>query len=70
MNDHVVEAGQAYRDFSESGIVRCQDGRCPLRVNYPGRYPAEGKVYRPHIHFAVWKGNEWDTVARTVEFSQ
>jgi len=64
----IKEAGDAYDDFSNSGIVKCVDGICRLRVHYPGRYTAEGRVYNPHIHFAVWQGNQWDPVARTVEF--
>ncbi len=67
-NKKVLEAGKAYGDFSNSGIVQCDDGICSLRVHYPSQYTAEGKVYNPHIHFTVWKGEEWDTLARTVEF--
>ena len=67
--DRVLEAGEAYADFGNRGITRCEGGVCELRLEFPGRYKAEGKVYNPHLHFAVWEGDRWNMTARTIEFT-
>ena len=66
--DEILEAGKAYANFENSGVAKCSSGVCELNIAYPGRYTEDGKVFNPHIHFAVWEGDRWDTVAHTVEF--
>ena len=67
-NESVLEAHEAYGDFSNSGITRCSEGICDMNINFPGQYRAEGEVHNPHVHFAVWKGHHWDTNVKTIEF--
>lgn len=65
----VREAHAAYGDFSNRGIVRCRDHVCRFTLDPPGRYTAEGKNFRPHLHFTEWRGDRWDSVTKTVEFT-
>jgi hypothetical protein len=67
-NKSVLEAHEAYGDFGNSGITKCHKGICDMHINFPGQYTAEGEVHNPHVHFAVWKGEHWDTDVKTIEF--
>ena len=63
----VREAHDAYGDFTNSGIVQCRAGQCDFTLDRPGRYTAEGRVFRPHVHVAPWRGDHWGAVG-TVAF--
>lgn len=59
----VREAHDAYDDFTNSGIVQCERRTCEFTVDTPGAYTADGRVFRPHIHVAEWRGDHWGDVA-------
>ena len=63
----VREAHDAYGDFTNSGIVQCRKGTCDFTLDRPGQYTAEGRVFRPHVHVAPWRGDHWGAVG-TVAF--
>lgn len=67
-NDEKVEAHRAYGDFSNSGIIQCDNYECDIPVAFPGIYTEHGETFNPHVHFTHWKGDRWDTVAKTIEF--
>lgn len=62
-DERVREAHDAYDDFTNSGIVACERRTCGFTVDAPGAYTADGKVFRPHIHVAEWKGDHWGDAA-------
>lgn len=66
--DRVLEASRAYGSFANSGIVKCKKGLCTFKIDRPGSYTAEGKVFTPHVHFTTWKDGHWELKARTIEF--
>jgi hypothetical protein len=66
-SNEVLTASDAYGDFENSGIVQCEEAKCILRLDFPGRYTASGNTYTPHIHFTEWKGDRWNRVAKTIE---
>lgn len=66
--DTIQEAAKAYGEFDNSGIVQCRNARCHLSLDRPGMYTTNGMVYKPHIHFTEWKGDRWNTTAKTIEF--
>ena len=68
-SEAVRTAERAYGDFSNRGIARCEAGVCRLPLSLPTPYTEDGKVWKPHVHFAEWKGDRWDLVARTVNLS-
>jgi hypothetical protein len=65
-SDRVEVAEKAYAGFENSGIVQCDNSICRFRIDTPGRYTSEGKVYKSHIHLAEWEGDRWNLVAKTV----
>ena len=60
------EAASAYGDFSNSGIAKCDEHECKMRVSLPSSYAEEGVLYEPHLHFTVWNGDSWDLNVKTV----
>lgn len=66
--DDVREAHVAYDDFQNSGIVECTSGVCEFELDPPGRYTADGINFRPHLHFAEWKGDRWSRTVHTVAY--
>ena len=40
-----------------------------MKLRTPGAYTAEGKVFRPHVHFSEWKGDHWNPIVKTVTAS-
>lgn len=66
-SDAVREAHVAYGDFSNRGIMRCDDV-CRFRMEPPGAYTAEGKTYEPHVHVSEWLGDHWSRTVGTVTF--
>ena len=48
------DAGDAYGDFSNRGIVRTVGSTVTLRILRPAAYTLDGKTYRPHVHFVTW----------------
>lgn len=67
-SEETLEAGAAYDDFRNRGIAQCEAHKCVLRLDMPGAYTAEGRVFKPHVHFAEWAGEHWALDAKTVEF--
>ena len=67
-SNEIVEASRAYGNFDNSGIVQCRKSICEFKLDHPGMYTTEGKVYKPHVHFTEWKGDRWNMVAKTIEF--
>ena len=65
----VREAHAAYGNFANSGIVQCRKNVCEFSLNPPGRYTADGQVFRPHLHFSEWKGDRWSSTTKTIQFS-
>lgn len=66
----VQEPHVAYGSFDNSGIVQCSERRCEFELRPPGRYTAEGRVFRPHVHFSEWKGDHWSPMVETVSLSR
>ena len=66
-SDEVLPAERAYGAFKNSGIVQCEKAVCEFRLDRPGRYTSEGKVFKSHLHLTEWMGDRWSLRAKTID---
>ena len=66
-SDEVRVAEDAYGNFDNGGITQCEGSICEFRLDLPGRYTSEGKVFKRHIHLTHWNVDRWDLDAKTID---
>jgi hypothetical protein len=66
-SERVVTAERAYGDFLNSGIVQCRESLCDFALRRPGRYTADGEVFKAHVHLTEWQRGRWSLDAKTLD---
>lgn len=65
-----LPAPEAYGDFANSGITKCEAGVCRMPMRRPSPYTVGGERFAAHVHFTHWDDADgrWALPARTVMF--
>jgi hypothetical protein len=65
-NTSVQTASSSYDKFENSGIVKCKDSVCKIKLELPTSYSVDNEIHPPHIHMTDWQGDTWNTKAKTI----
>ena len=65
-SDDVRSARDAYGRFDNSGITKCDETKCTVRLDPPSGYVVEGEAYKPHLHLTDRHGAKWNPHVRTI----